>query len=341
MVALVLNPLPASIKALTTTAALQFANVVSSALDVDPILSAFVGGRVLHDADRNGSAAGDAGLAGVQVRVGLPNSQAITLTTSITGAYRSPALAAGQYTLTVVTSSLPLPMSPVYDPDGGQDSRALVSVTNEQLSDANHFGYALSSAITGTIWHDVNGDGALGIADARLGNVQVTLLDLTNAQLITKTTDASGGYRFDGLAAGGYRVQVVTGTLPSALRLTVDPDGALDSSTLVTLSLATPTASAYFGYQLDGSITSTVWHDVNGDGSLGGGDLRLPNVQVTLLNLSNAQLITKTTDISGVYRFNGLAAGAYRVRVITGTLPTGLRQNVDPTARWIPARSSR
>ncbi|NJN84441.1 MAG: hypothetical protein HC802_20625, partial [Caldilineaceae bacterium] len=241
--------------------------VVSTAQDVDILRAAFIGGRVLHDANRDGLPSGDVSLPGVRLLLGLPNGQTITLTTSITGTYSSPALAAGEYTLTVVTSTLPFSMTPAFDPDGGQDSRTQVTITNEQRSDQNDFGYRLAGPITGTIWHDINGDGQLGVADSRLPNVQVTLLDLTSAQLVTKTTDISGLYRFDGLAAGGYRVRVITTALPSGLRQNVDPDGALDSTTVITLGLATPAANAGFGYRLGGTIRSTVWHDANGDGT--------------------------------------------------------------------------
>ena len=88
------------------------------------------------------------------------------------------------------------------------------------------------------------------------------------------------------------------------------------------MSLAAPNTNTAFGYRLAGSIASTVWHDANGDGIRT--EAGLPGVTVRLLNGVGAEIMTRTTDISGTVRFENLLDGLYQVRVLTSTLPSGL-----------------
>ncbi|MDB5205630.1 MAG: nitrous oxidase accessory protein [Flavisolibacter sp.] len=61
------------------------------------------------------------------------------------------------------------------------------------------------------VWKDVNANGKQDAGEPGIPNVTVKLL-LPNANTLTKTTDANGGYLFTGLVAGNYSVTFTTPT---------------------------------------------------------------------------------------------------------------------------------
>ncbi|NNE00345.1 MAG: hypothetical protein HKN47_23750, partial [Pirellulaceae bacterium] len=88
--------------------------------------------------------------------------------------------------------------------NGGRKHRnrrlLLESLTKRELL-ASDFG-----AITGTVFHDVNGNGTMEAGEPGLSGVTVSLSGPSTG---TTTTDGSGDYRFDNLAAGSYTVNQV------------------------------------------------------------------------------------------------------------------------------------
>ena len=78
-----------------------------------------------------------------------------------------------------------------------------------------------------------------------------------------------------------------------------------------------------------GSIGDRVWKDTDGDGVQDSGEAGISGVSVQLQNSSGTILATQTTNSSGNYLFSGLAAGTYKVKVVSSTLPSGLVQTYD------------
>jgi hypothetical protein len=70
-----------------------------------------------------------------------------------------------------------------------------------------------------------------------------------------------------------------------------------------------------------GSVSGTVYNDLNGNGVQNPGEPGLPGVTITLRNNANAVVATTTTDANGNYSFTNLPVGAYSV---TETDPAGL-----------------
>ncbi len=66
---------------------------------------------------------------------------------------------------------------------------------------------AATGSIGDYVWLDANADGHQGDFELPLEGVKVELLDSNGAVLATTTTNANGGYLFDGLAAGTYQVR--------------------------------------------------------------------------------------------------------------------------------------
>ncbi len=67
------------------------------------------------------------------------------------------------------------------------------------------------------VWKDNNHNGVADAGEAGIANVDVNLIDSTNAVIATTKTDVNGHYLFDGLAAGKYRVAIPTPTAQTAL----------------------------------------------------------------------------------------------------------------------------
>ncbi|MBY0477814.1 MAG: carboxypeptidase regulatory-like domain-containing protein [Chitinophagaceae bacterium] len=65
------------------------------------------------------------------------------------------------------------------------------------------------------------------------------------------------------------------------------------------------------------SIGDRVWNDVDGDGVQDANEVGLAGVTLTLLNAAGQPIATTTTDAFGNYKFSGLPAGNYSVRVTT------------------------
>ena len=68
------------------------------------------------------------------------------------------------------------------------------------------------------------------------------------------------------------------------------------------------------------AVGDRVWEDRNADGLQGGSEAGVPNVTVILFDCFDTPVATTLTDTDGMYLFDSLAAGAYRVEV---ELPAG------------------
>jgi len=202
---------------------------------------ASISGVVFNDADLNGSKSGsESGIA--TVKVDLYDSTGTTLIASITttagGAYSFPNVTPGTY-LVIETdaagyvSSTPNSVSASVNAGGS----ATVNFGDYQLPNT------LLSAITGTVFNDINGNGIQDAAETVLSGVTVELKNNVGTVIAAAITNASGGYSFPNLSAGTY---AVTET---------DPAGYI-STTLNTVAVnvsAGTTATVNFGDQTSGA----------------------------------------------------------------------------------------
>lgn len=67
------------------------------------------------------------------------------------------------------------------------------------------------------VWKDENNNGIAEASEAGIADVDVNLIDSSNAVIASTKTDANGHYAFEGLAAGKYRVAIPTPTAQTAL----------------------------------------------------------------------------------------------------------------------------
>ena len=137
----------------------------------------------------------------------------------------------------------------------------------------------------------------------------------------TSTCTTDGKYLFYELEPGAYKVDVVDSTLPPGYILTTPPDPKD-----VALAYHTSELGVDFGYFWPGSIGDFVWWDKNKNKLQDPGEPGIAGVKVNLTGtdvVGNPVSLSKTTDASGKYLFDMLAAGTYVVNVDETTLPAG------------------
>jgi len=107
------------------------------------------------------------------------------------------------------------------------------------------------AAIGDTVWFDEDQDGIQDAGEPGIPGVTVNLLDCSNVQVATMTTDADGYYLFAGLLPGDYKVEFVA---PDGYIFTAQNQGddAIDSD-------ADPVTGRTMCTTLDGGETDVTW----------------------------------------------------------------------------------
>jgi hypothetical protein len=137
----------------------------------------------------------------------------------------------------------------------------------------------------------------------------------------TVTTDANGGYAFNDLAAGIYRVVFLT------------PGGYTYTKNHLFESQLGPNASHNFGIKrlpvASGFvIRGTVFEDSNTNGTLDASERKIAGQTVQLL-VNNTATASVTTDANGGYAFAPVAPGTYVARI---NVPAGFAASPSDTA---------
>lgn len=282
-----------------------------------------IGDTVFLDVDGDGTFdSGESTLAGVSVE--LRNGSNVLIATTRTkadGTYAFGSLSDGNYTVTVVTSSLPnggVGLTNTADPDDGMANKSAVTISGGNINLTQDFGYQASSpnTIAGTIWNDINADGTLTESASGIAGISVVLRDSSGDIVGTTVTGSNGDYSFPGLPNGTYTVDVTDSSnlLNGYWKSNGSSPGANNNSQLdpysVSVSGGTTNSTADFGYYVQpSSIGNFVWNDVNSNGVQDGGETGIAGVAVRLaVTWPNATstVLTTLTDASGFYSFGGL-----------------------------------
>ena len=167
--------------------------------DMPPIGGATIRGVVFADADGDGVQDGDEeGIGGVQVS--LSGAASSLNTTLVDGSYFFRGLSAGAYTVNET--------NPVGYRSTTPDVIEL-KVVGDSEYEAN-FGDKAgpppydTATIYGTVFNDIDGNGAQGVGEAGIKDVRITLSGQSSN---TTWTDMNGGYTFTVTSAGSYSVR--------------------------------------------------------------------------------------------------------------------------------------
>src|SRR5439155_521270 len=158
--------------------------------------------------------------------------------------------------------------------------------------------------------------------DAPIGGVTILLFTQLGALVDTAVTDFAGSFSFQNVPPGGYQLsEIDPPDVDSVAAFTVPPGIVLNSNT-IQLSVTSGVNSGSNNF-LDrstqisptvGSLSGTVFQDVNGNGVIDPADTRLAGASVSVFVLGqNFPSFTTTTGANGVYTFSNLPPGTYRV----------------------------
>ena len=292
--------------------------------------------------DQNGDGVHDAtepGLAGWTIFLDASPTNTVldpgepSTVTDANGRYDFRDLAAGDYEVTEV-----LPTGWTASDVPGIDWKQTVTVAALQVSTQNFFNVSSTNgSIRGTVFNDLNAD-AIRSVDSATGLfsepglsgwtvfVDLNLNNALDASDLSTTTDAAGAYNFLSLNAGDYEVIEV---LPPGWD--VSPTKDVKQTVAVTGGNETVAADFANFTVLNGSISGTVWNDLNRNGAR---DFNTLTGQFTdpglggwqvFVDLNRNRLVdigepSKVTDANGRYAFLDLQVGDYEVQEI---LPTG------------------
>ncbi len=288
-----------------------------------------IAGTVYVDIDvDNTRDADEPTLAGVVIELRNAAGQVVaTTTTDANGRYKFGLLAPGEYQVFE------------HQPDGyfqggqslgsgggqilGRDLMGFQLTAGSDLVDYD-FGELLPSSIAGIVYVDLSHDCVRDADEPPLEGVLIELRDGDGNVLATTRTNASGEYKFEGLAPGEYVI------------FEQQPDGYFQGGQVVgtgggrvlgddLLGLELPAGVNVTDYDFcelpPASISGRVWQETDLNRDFNNGDVPIAGVLVELLNESNQVISQTRTNSLGLYHFDGLAPGIYAVRE---TQPTGL-----------------
>lgn len=232
--------------------------------------TASVGDTIYLDLDGDGLPESGEGIPNVTVHVtwagfddtlGNGDDIGYTSTTNGAGQWAVSDLPTGVFRVSVDQATLPPGVVNTIDPDGSNDSQSLLTLVAGENDPNQDFGYLGTGLIGRVIFRDDDASGVSGNGEG-IPNVDVAVVwdgfDATfgtaDDHLYDARTDASGAYLVGNLPAGGFRVDVVQSTLPAGASNTVDPDGANDSTSQLTLAVAEQNLEQNFGYVLPAEV---------------------------------------------------------------------------------------
>ncbi len=281
-------------------------------LDFGNFLTIAVSGQVFADVNGNGQPdSGEPGLSGWTVDL-LDGSDTVIANTSTDskGNYAFSDLGPGTYSLAVE--------APAGYVASGSPTNLPISATSGRDVSGEDFGEFHAVTLSGEVFDDSDGNGQINGGEAGLSGWTVDLVNAANQVVASVTTSSGGSYQFLGVGPGTDTIRAVSqaGYVATASPFVETPTSGLNLSGL------------NLGEAVASTASGEVFHDLNGDGTLGAGDPGLSGWTVDIVDGRGQLVAAPTTDPAGNFSFGALAPGLYTVTV---SLMSGYVQTTSPT----------
>jgi len=251
---------------------------------------ASVSGHLYIDENGNGvQDAGEADLAGVDVKITDDNGVTQTVTTDANGDYTA-SVPPGATIIDVDENDPQYPSG--FIQTEGNDPTIVTAVTGQD-TDAGNDGFYQPASVSGHLYIDENGNGVQDAGEADLAGVDVKITD-DNGVTQTVTTDANGDYTAS-VPPGATIIDVDENDpqYPSGFTQTEGND-----PTIVTAVGGQDTDAGNDGYYQPASVSGHLYIDENGNGVQDAGEADLAGVDVKITD-ANGVSQTVTTDADG------------------------------------------
>ena len=281
-----------------------------------------VTGHLYEDLNGNGvQDAGEPDLVGVDVVITDSNGNIQIVTTDVNGDYSALILTPGNVVVDIDDNSLSLG----FVQTEGTDPTTVVVTSGSTVFEENN-GFNIPSVITGHLYDDVNGNGVQDPGEPDLAGVTVIITD-SLGMVQTVVTDVNGDYTVNVSAPGATIIDIDETTLPVGA---VQTEGT-DPTTVIAVSGVT-VFEENNGFNVPGTVSGTIYDDVNGNGVQDPGEPGLSGVTVVITD-SLGNIVTVVTDANGNYTAVVSAPGNATVDIDEATLPVGAiqTQGTDPT----------
>lgn len=289
----------------------------------DVYIVANIGDTIWYDLNENGKKdTGENGIKDVKVELYKDNVKVKETITNNDGYYLFDRLPKGNYTVKVVTSTLPSGLKQVYALDSNKDNETTIALEGKNIYTLD-FGYNHTATVGDYVWFDEDGDKIQDNNESPLKGVKLNLKDSLGNIIKTTTTDSNGKYIFEKLPGGKYIISVDEATIPSELKVIYELDDNLDNTVSFTLSPGENKKDVDFGYVNAGIIGDTVWYDLNKNGLVDNDEKGIENVTINLKDYNGKKWSTTTNNL-GIYTFDKLISGEYTITLDESTLPKDL-----------------
>ncbi|MBC1286840.1 hypothetical protein HB818_13830 [Listeria booriae] len=229
--------------------------------------------------------------------------------TDASGRYNFTGLAAGNYyTKVVIPNNYDFANSNGFGSDGNSN---YIQLDGQNTS--SNYTIALKKQANTTISGVINTPSGQGVSE------NVSLYNVDGTLVKTVATNSQGNFSFDGISEGNYYVKA---SIPESYTFESSAGFGSDGNSYYLQADGTSNISnlRLTLAQKTGQIRSTVFSDLNKNGTQETGESGIAGATVTLYSNIGAVVETTTTDANGLYKFETITPGTYYVKV---TAPTG------------------
>ncbi|RLS36303.1 MAG: hypothetical protein DWH81_12810 [Planctomycetota bacterium] len=184
--------------------------------------------------------------------------------------------------------------------------------------------FIFRTAIEGRVFADANKDGQINRQEQGLGQRSVELLDKNNVVVARTQTRPDGGFVFEELPLGTYKVREV---LPAGTTSTTPPKPIVINKGMKVTGILVGEATTSTTPVVQTSISGRVFTDANRDGLINGPEQGIGGRGIQLVDANNKVVATVQSQPDGSFRFENMPVGNYQVREI---LPPGMVSTTPP-----------